>query len=385
MNSNKTNICLNMIVKNETKVLPRLIKSVYPYIDYYVIVDTGSTDGTPELIKAEMDKYKIPGEIHHHEWVNFGHNRQDALERAVKANKADWLLFIDADEELGVSDPEFYKHFEPGMSYKIEKHHGSMRYAVPHIINISHHKWEWKGVVHNYLEPLTGGQNTTLKNPWIIYHSGEGAKSQGVSPEEKYLRDAKMLEAELEKNPNDSRSQFYLAQSYKDAGFPHLRKAYENYLKRSKMTHGWMDENYVSLVEAGRISALIGKPFPETMTLLLAAHELRPERAEALYHLARICRLNNTPHQAYLFAKASVENDMPHEGLFIIHTIYQWKRWDELAVAASQTGKYQESINACDQIFKQLNNQLKLDSTTIKRIKSNRTISVRAIKKKIIA
>ncbi len=382
MNTHKSNICLNMIVKNETKVLPRLIKSVYPYIDYYVIVDTGSTDGTPELIQAEMEKYQIPGEVHHHDWVNFGHNRQDALERAVKANKADWLLFIDADEELGVSNPDFYKSFKPGMSYKIEKHHDSMRYAVPHIINISHHKWEWKGVVHNYLDPLTDAQYTTLKDPWIIYHSGEGAKSQGVSPEEKYLRDAKMLEAELEKKPDDTRSQFYLAQSYKDAGYPHLKKAYENYLKRSKMTHGWTDENYVSLVEAGRISELLGKPFQETILLLLAAHELRPERAEALYHLARISRLNKKFHQAYLFAKASVGNTIPHEGLFLIQTIYQWKRWDELAVAASQTGRYQESINACDQIFKQINKGLELDSTAISRIKANRMIGVKAIKKK---
>ena len=35
-----------MIVKNEVKVLPRLFGSLKDYIDYYVIVDTGSTDET---------------------------------------------------------------------------------------------------------------------------------------------------------------------------------------------------------------------------------------------------------------------------------------------------------------------------------------------------
>ena len=39
-----------MIVKNETKVLPRLFATVHPYIDCYVISDTGSTDNTMEIV-----------------------------------------------------------------------------------------------------------------------------------------------------------------------------------------------------------------------------------------------------------------------------------------------------------------------------------------------
>jgi glycosyltransferase involved in cell wall biosynthesis len=76
----RTNICLNMIVKNEAKVLPRLLRSVKDYIDYYVIVDTGSTDQTIDLIQQEMSEYGIEGEVHQREWVNFGVNRQQALE-----------------------------------------------------------------------------------------------------------------------------------------------------------------------------------------------------------------------------------------------------------------------------------------------------------------
>ena len=53
----KNTICLNMIVKNETKNIKRLFKSLYDEIDYYVIHDTGSTDGTPEFIKKMMNSY----------------------------------------------------------------------------------------------------------------------------------------------------------------------------------------------------------------------------------------------------------------------------------------------------------------------------------------
>ena len=152
----RTNICLNMIVKNEVKVLPRLIRSVKDYIDYYVIVDTGSTDDTIELIRREMGAYGIEGEVHERPWVNFGVNRQQALELALAADKADWLLFIDADEELGVSDPKFFEKLEPGVSYEIEKHQVDVRYAVNHLVNIRSTVHRWAGRVHNYLLVVDG-------------------------------------------------------------------------------------------------------------------------------------------------------------------------------------------------------------------------------------
>ena len=43
-------ICLNMIVKNESKIITRLLDSLLKIIDHYVIVDTGSTDNTIEVI-----------------------------------------------------------------------------------------------------------------------------------------------------------------------------------------------------------------------------------------------------------------------------------------------------------------------------------------------
>ena len=149
MSRPRTNICLSMIVKNEAAVLPRLFRSVKDYIDYYVIVDTGSTDDTIALIRREMAAYGIEGEVHEREWVNFGVNRQQALELALAADRCDWLLFIDADEELGVSDPRFYERLEPGVSYVIEKHHDHLRYAVPHLVNVRATRWRWEGPVHN--------------------------------------------------------------------------------------------------------------------------------------------------------------------------------------------------------------------------------------------
>lgn len=372
-----TNICLNMIVKNETGVLPRLLKSVHAFIDYYVIVDTGSDDGTPELIKSEMERYGVDGEIHHREWVNFGHNRQQALELAVAAGKSDWLLFIDADEELGVSNPDFFQNLKPGMSYHIEKHHGEMRYAIPALINIAEQSWGWKGVVHNYLEPATDCPCELSKDIWIIYHSFQGAKSHGVTKEEKYLIDAAMLEQELKNNDQDTRSQFYLGQSYRNAG--HDEKALEAYRKRSKMLDGWREEVFISLLEAGSIAIRLGYEHAAVIEFFMQAHEVNPARAEPLYRAAVCCRLSSRFHLAYLFAKAASAIDMPAEGLFINHLVYHWQRWDELAVAANQTGRHSEAVQACDKILAAANKGVAISETHLKRVRNNRVLSVRAM------
>ena len=55
-------IVLTMIVRNEERVIERCLASVRPYVDGYVICDTGSTDRTIELIEAAMEG--IEGVVH---------------------------------------------------------------------------------------------------------------------------------------------------------------------------------------------------------------------------------------------------------------------------------------------------------------------------------
>jgi Glycosyl transferase family 2. len=75
-------VCLNMIVKNEIHVIRRCLSAVKEFIDYWVIVDTGSTDGTQEAIREFMKD--SPGELHERPWCNFAHNRNEALDLARK-------------------------------------------------------------------------------------------------------------------------------------------------------------------------------------------------------------------------------------------------------------------------------------------------------------
>ena len=93
-------VCLNMIVKNEAKVIKRLLDSVLPLIDSYCICDTGSTDGTTDLIDAYMRDHGVPGKLLHEPFRDFGHTRSFALRAAIDQMDADYLLLLDADMVL---------------------------------------------------------------------------------------------------------------------------------------------------------------------------------------------------------------------------------------------------------------------------------------------
>jgi glycosyltransferase involved in cell wall biosynthesis len=365
----KTNICLNMIVKNETKVLERLFRSVKDYIDYYVIVDTGSSDGTQQLIRERMQEYGIEGEVHERPWVNFGVNRQQALELAVAAGRSDWLLFIDADEELGVSNPRFYEELQPGVTYDIEKHHANIRYAVPHLINVRDTKWRWKGPVHNYLEREGGSAKRVVrKDVWIIYHPGQGAKSQGVTSEQKYLRDARLLEQDLEQNPGSPRSQFYLGQSYKHAG--RLEQAFAAYKARTEL-EGWAEEKYMAQLECGRVAKLMNKSEGEIVSELLQAYQLRPTRAEPLYELAAHYRPLKMYAKAHLFAKAGLGITRPNDTLFVAQDVYDWRLLDEVGVSAYWIGQYAEARSACEEVLRRAEQGVSVPEKDLARVRQN--------------
>ena len=85
-------IALCAIVKDEERVLERMIKSVEPIVDIFFIVDTGSSDGTREIIKKYQKKIiSIPFE-------NFVATKNNVLLLAEMSSDIDYILWFDADE-----------------------------------------------------------------------------------------------------------------------------------------------------------------------------------------------------------------------------------------------------------------------------------------------
>src|SRR5690348_3827247 len=91
-NRNDT-ISLCMIVKNEEKYLERCLKSVEGVVDEIIIVDTGSTDQTTEIAE------KFGAKILRYQWND---DFSSARNYSLKNAKCDWILILDADEELDI-------------------------------------------------------------------------------------------------------------------------------------------------------------------------------------------------------------------------------------------------------------------------------------------
>ena len=315
-------ICLNMIVKNEAAVIERCLASVRAHIDHWVIVDTGSTDGTQALVRDTLKD--VPGTLFERPWVHFGHNRSEAL--ALAQSHGDYLLFIDADEVLDVPN-----HFAwPALAqpaYRFECLYAGLQYQRNALIS-TQLPWTWVGVLHEYLDSKVPHHWELLNGPKIVV-SHDGARAKDPST---YLKDIALLEQGLVKEPGNTRYLFYLAQSLKDAG--QLAPSRARYLQRAA-AGGWEEERWMAQFRAAQLADLLGLEIAHVRSEYLQAYQARPQRAEPLYELARLHRQRGEYSLAQLFAQQAVLLPTPDDILFVDKTVYDWRAWDELAVAAS--------------------------------------------------
>ena len=333
-------ICLNMIVKDEAGVIERCLESVLPMIDYLVIVDTGSTDGTQEKIKTFMKRRGVEGELYQRPWVNFGQNRNEALELAK--GKGDYLFFIDADEYL-VFDKEFIRPSLTKDYYYITILHSNTQYGRIQLAKSSLN-WSWEGVLHEYLCCREAGSFATLNGIKTIY-TYEGARSKDP---DKYKKDAATLERALLQDPDNHRYRFYLAQSYRDA--LDYEKALDSYQKRVRLG-GWDQEMFYSLLQIAAIKELLNYDSEECIESYLQAFLYRPSRSEPLYRMVNLFRRKREFEKGYKLAEIASTISRPSDVLFVEDWVYDYGIDLERSICAYWMGNYQECQDICLQIL----------------------------------
>jgi glycosyltransferase involved in cell wall biosynthesis len=141
----KPTICLSMIVRDEAHIIKRCLASVAPWIDHFIICDTGSVDDTCVVARSFMKDAHIPGKVLHDVWHDFGHNRTLALQAAAKTG-CEYILVIDADEELVVEDPTVFTTLRED-AYRVEMRFPNISYPRVNLMRAAR-DFRYVGVIH---------------------------------------------------------------------------------------------------------------------------------------------------------------------------------------------------------------------------------------------
>ncbi|MCC6127819.1 MAG: glycosyltransferase family 2 protein [Chlamydiae bacterium] len=325
-------ICLNMIVRNESKVIARCLASLAGQIDYWVIVDTGSDDGTQEIVKNELRS--IPGELHERNWVDFGFNRNEALELAL--TKADYTLFIDADDRLvgKISKSCLDKDY-----YAVEYRKGSC--TTKRILLASQQVcWRWEGAIHEAIYSLEAFDLGTFSDVWI--EAGLGGYRQR-NPET-LKRDIELLKRCLAASKKGmSRILFHLAVFSEEAG--DFSFALECFEKRATLG-GWDQEVFYALYRKAALEERLGASLDVVQSSYEKAFAYRPSRSEPLVALALLFIQKKHYELAYPLLKKARSIPKPQDTIYVMQSVYEYEALFALAGAALHLGKYREAFDA---------------------------------------
>lgn len=253
----KAKIVMNSMVGNEEKTITRMLNSVAPYIDYWVIQCNG-TDNTKQIIENFFREKNIPGFTYEVEWNFPGWNRDHTLQKCLSANHGcDWILRMDADERL---------HVDENFDWSILDNTSVQSYNITaEALDTKYFRtWFWNTKLpwffahdkrHETIHLPEIGENFQRENmPYGFRHLVSQDGDTWAAPR-KFLRDA--LELEIDKVVGNKVNEdyyhlWYIAKSYADCygnsnELPFGKKHSEEYARRAiwyydrffELVHGW--------------------------------------------------------------------------------------------------------------------------------------------------
>ena len=336
-------ICLTMIVRDEATIITKCFDSVVEYLDYWCICDTGSTDGTQQVVQEYFRQRDIPGELHECEWRDFGYNRTHAFRMAESAHEKHCFTYyfvMDADDRLVGSLEHFKQDVTQADAYHISIRMGDTHF---HRLQLFHtrHRWRYVGVLHEY-PTCDAVYYRKLTVPDCYIHDGR-CGSRTTKATDKHLKDAETLLDGIRDEPDNERYFFYLGQSYFDAKvYPSAIKFYSIRIQMGR----WAEEVYYSMYRVAYAKLLMSGQFQDTIPDFLRAHQYRPSRLEALFVVMEHYR-KAEPRKGYEYGVAGYPAclEYPKDLLFVGESIHRYQFADSLAVCAFYACDHEKAIH----------------------------------------
>jgi glycosyltransferase involved in cell wall biosynthesis len=352
---NRPTIVFASMCKNEQHCIKNTLESVYKFIDYWVICDTGSTDKTCQIIQDFFKEKNIPGELFVDEWVSFGDNKSLMMKRAQ--GKADYIMHLDADDLL-IGDFKFTNEDAGKDSYLIPVKRGNSEWKALILFN-GRCLWKFSGVAHTTIRCIDNTYTTQSDlSHYGYYISGEGIGSRAFDSK-KYFYDAEKLQKQFFDTLYDDsdglniRSVFYTAQSYMDCGM--INEGLQWNKLYTKLKNTWIEEEFEAQMRISRCLMQLQRSEFEIEDEMIKAIQIFPDRAEPYFNLGLYFNQIGNFKKGYNYLKEAKSKNLDIVKqkyiLFINQRCYNKFVNDELSVACFWTDRKEEGIKLITEII----------------------------------
>lgn len=315
-----------MIVKNEEKNVTDCLESIKDIADEIIIVDTGSTDKTKEVVSKYTDK------IFDFKWIDdFSVARNFSLGKAT----CDWILWCDADDI--VENPKeilpLLKESSDAFNFNIK--YGSDIFYQARLFR-NYRNTLFVGRVHEYviLDNLVFKEKTDIN----VSH-----KTKKHSFENRIERNYRILKKEAEENPDDSRTLFYLGNALKELGrYDEATEIYQKYLKISS----WRDEKWMAQRYIGNMLQW-QKCYVEAIEEFKKAIEIDNRWAESYYYIGECYYLLDKYKECIEWMLKSAEKTIPLSSLWKELSAYREAPYRYIFASYDVLGDYQKALDYC--------------------------------------
>jgi glycosyltransferase involved in cell wall biosynthesis len=315
-------ICAVLIVRNESRIIERCLRSLSGVCDGFCICDTGSEDDTIEVAERVSSELNKPWCIFRHEWKDFGHNRSASFQEALRfaeSNRWDpaatFALVVDADMVLACPSRSALVEVlrGQGAGLVLQKNSG-LEYFNLRFLRMDL-RWRCVGSTHEYWAADGESRDWCSVDRTVCSIQDE---NDGGCKSDKFKRDLTLLMNDLRSGDNTDRTLFYLGQTHQHMdNFEHAISFYRKRIAAG----GWDQEVWYSHLSIARCFARLSKDV-DAEYWYLKAISFDNSRAEPYFELATMFDAKMQHHKAWHYCTEGLKIPKPQEGLFVEAAVY---------------------------------------------------------------
>lgn len=327
---------LAMIVKDEEKTLPRLLKSAEGVFDELVIVDTGSKDKTKDIARS------FGAKIYDFTWIDdFSAARNFSFSKVT----SQWVMWLDADDEIVDTDRsrllELKKHLGDADAYLMSYNYAQDQDGKPlvrfyrHRILRNDGRVAWKCPIHEHMV-IPPGFREAMTNVTVTHRRGLEAATQDRG------RNIRLLRKAVKDDPSSQRMKFYFGKElYSEGEFQECVKTLEDYLLK-----GDWHENMVNAHHFLALAYAATKEMEKAIDACVRGIRLDPRWAEFYCVIGQIYYDRGDWSRAAQWFEIARRLPVPGTWGTVMMESYTWMPADRLTKCYAEMGDWDKAYEA---------------------------------------